>query len=371
MAKIMICLISEQRMQNIIPLYQRGASFKEVHLVRSKDADEPNSRFATAWKNTQDVLQQNFMIQSVEPAVDAYGIAETQKAIADLLADLLKRAERDQIVVNFTGGTKCMSIGAYIAARDAGVIALYVDTANEKLVWFYPDDSVQQEEFDCSVAVEVYLQAYGKQLDEDRTRKHALPVRAYPAAQELVKLWPRCRKTLEAFGKAISEGKDRVDTNEVDDDVAGILEHYKFIQRDQNIWKVIQQGKPFLTGGWLEAMVFVLLRDSKNFDDVQIRWHIKGIENELDVLLTRNGQMAIIDCRSGDLGGQTTLNRLQALRSVFGTFARTFFVTSRDKDDVDNAFLQRAKEYGVREIVTSESLLDIAKIIREKMRGVP
>jgi hypothetical protein len=205
MAKIMICLISEQRMQNIIPLYQRGASFKEVYLVRSKDADEPDSRFATAWKNTQDVLQQNFMIQSVEPAVDAYRIAETQKAIADLLADLLKRAERDQIVVNFTGGTKCMSIGAYIAARDAGVIALYVDTANEKLVWFYPDDSVQQEKFDCSVAVEVYLQAYGKQLDEDRTRGKALPKGAYPAAQELVNLWPRCRETLEAFGKAISE----------------------------------------------------------------------------------------------------------------------------------------------------------------------
>jgi hypothetical protein len=263
-----------------------------------------------------------------------------------------------------------MSIGAYIAARDAGVIALYVDTANEKLVWFYPDDSVQQEEFDCSVAVEVYLQAYGKQLDEDRTRKHALPVRAYPAAQELVKLWPRCRKTLEAFGKAISEGKDRVDTNEVDDDVAGILEHYKFIQRRQNVWEVTQQGKPFLTGGWLEAMVYVLLRDSKNFDDVQIRWCIKGIANELDVLLTHNGQMAIIDCRSGDLGGQTTLNRLQALRSVFGTFARTFFVTSRDNDDVDDDFRQRAKEYGVR-VVTAESLLDIAKIIREKMRGVP
>jgi hypothetical protein len=372
MAKIMICLISEQRMQNIIPLYQRGASFKEVYLVRSKDADEPNSRFATAWKNTQDVLQQKFMIQSVEPAVDAYGIAETQKTIADLLADLLKRAERDQIVVNFTGGTKCMSIGAYIAARDAGVIALYVDTANEKLVWFYPDDSVQQEEFDCSVTVDVYLRAYGKQLDEDRTRKHALPKGAYPAAQELVNLWPQCRKTLEAFGKAISkEGKNWVDTNEVDDNVAGILENSGFIQRKQNVWEVTQQGKPFLTGGWLEAMVYVLLRDSKNFDDVQIRWCIKGIENELDVLLTRNGQMAIIDCRSGDLGGQTTLNRLQALRSVFGTFARTFFVTSRDKDDVDNAFLQRAKEYGVREIVTSESLLDIAKIIREKMRGVP
>lgn len=370
MGSIMVSLVSEQRMQNIIPFFQEGAAFEKAWLVRSTDADDPLSRFAQAWDDTREVLQQEgFTVESAEPAVSAYGIAQTRQVIAQLL----EGPESDEVVVNFTGGTKCMSIGAYIAARDAQVIALYVDTANEKLVWFCPDDRVEEKEFNLkSLTVHIYLQANGKRVDKERTQQHALPESAYNAARELVgHHWPNCRETLEMFGRAISQGQDRVSANGVDRAIADLLLRHSLVQQIQGGWQATQEGRAFLTGKWLDAMVYVILNDSALFDDAQLELRLQGIENELDVLVTRKGQMAIIECKSGDLGGQTTLNKLQAIRTGFGTFARTFFVTSRDKDQVKKNFRERAREYGVREIVTAESLLQVAEIVRKRMRGTP
>lgn len=367
MGKTMIALVSEQRMQNIIPFYQKGISFDRLRLIRSTDADVANSRFARAWHDTCETLKDSFSVESAEPSVDAYGIAQTQEVAAKLPTEA-----PDQMVVNFTGGTKCMSIGAYLAAQDAKATALYVDTANEKLVWFYPDGRVQEEEFNLvhSLTVPIYLRANAKQIDRDRTRRQALPECAYLAIRELVNLWPRCRDTLEVFGRAVSQGQTPVGADEVDCEIATILARHNLAQQISGDWQATQQGRPFLTGKWLDAMVYVLLEDSGFFDDMQVDLCLQGIENELDVLVTRNGQMAIIECKSGDPGGQTTLNKLQAIRTGFGTFARTFFVTSREASQVDENFRNRAREYGVREIITEESLLHVADIVKAKMRGV-
>ena len=369
MSQVMISLVSGQRMQNIIPVFQNGIDIESLWLVRSTDADEPTSPFARALRDTLDCLQADVDVHSAEPPVGAYGIEETRR----LVKALIQKESWDGTVVNFTGGTKCMSIGAYLAARDAGVIALYVDTANEKLVWFEPNGKVCEEEFDLArrLTVDIYLRANGQQVDTERSRRVALPKKACAAARELLSHWPSCRETLEAFGNAVSQGRESVSAEEIDREIASILEQYGLVQLAQGDWHATQQGRPFLTGKWLDAIVYTLLKDSGLFDDVQLELCLRGVKNELDVLATRKGQMAIVECKSGSLGGQTTLNKLQAIRTRFGTFARTFFVTSRDADRVDETFSNRAREYRVREIVAAESLLKVAEIVRERMRGVP
>ncbi len=367
MGQTMIALVSEQRMQNIIPFFHRGTQFDCLWLVRSTDADAPASRYAQAWKDTSETLRESLVVNSAEPSVTAYGIAETRAVVAGLL----RQTASSHAVVNFTGGTKCMSIGAYSAAQDAKATALYVDTANEKLVWFHPDHQVREEDFDLvdRLAVPIYLRANNKLIDEERTRRHVLPKNAYEAAQDLLDIWPRCISILETFGKAISQGQDYVSGDIACDEIALKLARYDFIRPAQNGWQVTQQGRAFLTGKWLDAMVYAALKNSQLFDDVQSDLCLQRVENELDVLAARRGQLSIVECKSGDLGGQTTLNKLQAIRTGFGTFARTFFVTSREASQVDHNFRERAKEYGVREIVTAETLPNVAMIVKDKMRG--
>ena len=354
MIKTMIALVSAQRMQNIIPVFQKGTNFEKVWLVRSTDADMPDSRFAKAWQDTDNALGANLTVHSAEPSIGAYGITEAHQ----LVTDLISNEPPDSVVVNFTGGTKCMSVGAYLAARDARITALYVDTANEKLVWF-SEKRKQEEGFDLigRLTVPVYFQANGKRIDVKRTRKHTLPENTYNATRELLLTWPQCVDTLETFGKMISQGQNEVESNLINSDVATILARYNLIRQTGTNWQVNRQGRAFLTGKWLEVLAHVLLERSGNFDDVKSNLRLQGVENELDALATRNGQLAIIECKSGDLGGQTTLNKLQAIRTGFGTFARTFFVTSRQESEVDHGFRERAREYGVRPIITVETFM--------------
>lgn len=52
MGYVMIAIASEQRMQNIIPLFQRGSEFERLWLVQSSDAEHQGSRLFQAVKDT-------------------------------------------------------------------------------------------------------------------------------------------------------------------------------------------------------------------------------------------------------------------------------------------------------------------------------
>ncbi|AEG14088.1 hypothetical protein Desku_0466 [Desulfofundulus kuznetsovii DSM 6115] len=53
----MIALASEQRMQNVIPVFQKGLGFEKVYLIRSIDADQPGSHFARAVSDVKEPRQ--------------------------------------------------------------------------------------------------------------------------------------------------------------------------------------------------------------------------------------------------------------------------------------------------------------------------
>ncbi|HZC79250.1 MAG TPA: hypothetical protein VE258_15965, partial [Ktedonobacterales bacterium] len=59
-------------------------------------------------------------------------IVETAAATAEAIRSTLAAGERP--VVNLTGGTKLMSIGAFDAARTAGVSSVYVDTGRQQFI---------------------------------------------------------------------------------------------------------------------------------------------------------------------------------------------------------------------------------------------
>lgn len=370
MSRVMIALASEQRMQNVIPVFQKGLGFEKVYLIRSIDADQPGSHFARAVSDVKETLESlaHVEVEVWNRAVDAYAFEETRRAAAEVI----RRESPREAVVNLTGGTKCMSIAAFLAAQENGAKSLYVDTANEKLVWFKPDGSVQEEPFELGgrLTVPVYFYSNGRRIDGQRTQRQALPAAAYELARELLSLWPQSVPTLEEFGRSISQGQKRLSNTGLDVRVTELLQRYHFIAAAADgSWEVAPQGRAVLTGKWLEAMVYVLLKDSEYFDDVMVNVCLSGIENELDVVAVRNGQLAVIECKSGDLGGQTTLNKLQAIRTTLGKFTRGFFVTSRTAEQVDSNFRVRASEYGIRSIITAEQLLQAADEIRKGMRG--
>lgn len=114
----LIQLISEQTIQNLLPTLRLKPK-KLIHLVTPKTA----ARSA--------VLHSAAKAAGIAPDLETIqlsampGIPECFNAVADALA---KNKTEGLSVVNFTGGTKLMSIGAFAAAQTQKVPSLYVDT---------------------------------------------------------------------------------------------------------------------------------------------------------------------------------------------------------------------------------------------------
>ena len=125
-----IHLVSDQTMQNVLPILAlRPRRVIQVH--------SPSPAFVRKAQHTRDAvaLAQRTVpkLGNDAPAIEWEevalhepfpGLAETAAVIRPFLA----RAELGRICVNYTGGTKNMSIGAWKAASEEGVATLYCDT---------------------------------------------------------------------------------------------------------------------------------------------------------------------------------------------------------------------------------------------------
>ncbi|MGQ9512227.1 Card1-like endonuclease domain-containing protein [Thermodesulfitimonas sp.] len=370
----MIALVSEQRMQNIIPCYQKGLTFTEVHLVRSLEAETPGSSLSRAWQNTKEVLKDMVRVQDAEPAVDAFNVGAAQATIRAAIEQLTGKDLR--VVVNFTGGTKCMSVGAFLAAMETGCPALYVDTDHERLVWYHREQQIAEHKFDLRpITVSFYLAAYGLTCKEPEQQEQ--PQRLSKLIDLILAFWPRCVSILEEWAEVAKKKSELPsslrESNLFVNQFINLLFRFELLDNKNGKLIFTKDGVDFITGDWLELTVYHLLRSHSkgvgaSFDDVQ--WSVKAelekVENELDVVLTRRGQLFVIECKSGDLRGsasQATLNKLEALRYRLGRFARLVFVTSRPAGEVPSFFKARAKEYGIKSVVAREDLMRLPELL--------
>jgi hypothetical protein len=121
----LIQIISEQTLQNLLPVVALQPE-RLVHLSTSRM--DPRS----------DWVMRAAKAMGHQPRVagvalsDQPDIPELEQVTGEQVERL--RAEGLEVVVNFTGGTKLMSIGAHLAAGRAHCRSLYVDTENQRFV---------------------------------------------------------------------------------------------------------------------------------------------------------------------------------------------------------------------------------------------
>jgi len=121
----LIQLISEQTVPNLLPILRLRPD-RLVHLTTPKTSARANHLRAAAQaaglKPDVEVIELSAMP----------GVSETHHAVRESL--LQARDADGEAAVNFTGGTKLMSIGAYSAALREKAPSLYVDTQDSCFV---------------------------------------------------------------------------------------------------------------------------------------------------------------------------------------------------------------------------------------------
>jgi len=115
----LIQLISEQTMQNLLPVLRLQPT-KLVHLATPRTEARSPLIAEAAWQSKCPVELETIRLSNMPSMREAHGAVV--RSIEDTKSDGV------ECIVNFTGGTKLMSIGAYVAALNNKTASLYVDS---------------------------------------------------------------------------------------------------------------------------------------------------------------------------------------------------------------------------------------------------
>lgn len=343
-------LVSEQRLQNLIPLL----ALEPSTVVQVLSASE---RFAEVASHLEDAAGSllpagsrpqfhRLVLESHAPSIE-----ETRAAIAQALQNHATPA-----LVNITGGTKPMSIGAFLAAEDFGVPAIYFErgfhaAGSAALSEMKPLPNVLK-----SLTVPALLAAHGvpaatlvSTIPADAELEFGRVAAALDALrhESLKTFLLEIRLQLYPSGdnKAVPKGSIELLLADglpqpSDPDLqpfldaavkAGYLQiqngrfHYA-IKADwntrQKLDKTIVLSRT-LVGGWFELHCFSLMARSGDFSDLLTGVQAKGtrVLGETDIVgVDQNGSLVFVSCKADD----------QALKPLDHVFA----------------LRQRAREFG-------------------------
>jgi hypothetical protein len=362
----LIHLVSEQTMQNLLPIL----ALRPQIIVQVRSRDQRFHRAVENLKNAVATLRDTSQYGDLQPEFNEVVIEADSPAPEQTAQKIREQLARyPQAILNITGGTKLMSLGAWMAAGNQHPV-LYCDTFERRFVqvgdkslpelprfdqiaatltvgavmaahgvardnWKFdqPTDKLLQigtAGFACHKADEAAFHEFGKSVRQHFREKGRIP----GAHGELCAL---VQKRLPAHPPSLSPFLDAVAD-------AGLLvkregAFYPNVEprRDQ-----VEQLANLLGGSWLELYVVdLLLRHPQGWSDprwsVEPRRPAEAVFGETDVICVNVASAAlhIISCKTTLRQPLETLEALaQRRRDLGGLFAKaTLAVLSIQQDE--------------------------------------
>ena len=393
----LIQLVSEQTVQNLLPVLRLRPD-RLVHLAAPRTVHR-SSLIAEAARQSNRPVELETVALSAMP-----GMQETMQATLRAIEDA---AQRDTAcLVNFTGGTKLMSIGAYVAALKYKTPSIYVDTQDAVFVdgrtgegldalldgdWSFTP--IQRRITVNAIAVAngcarvtegrdwrpwlpLANHLYQNPADEDRCHevingpRNQPPVLGFPrrAAEWLAALDTDIPLPPAVAELAVQSGRFRPGTapntvrlpDATRDKLAalsrldGAEKVPAFARRLFTAVAPLQDALNFLGGAWWEVIVAERMKQCGRFRD--IRWSAKvgkrESELEEDVLAIEGVQIVYVSCKRGGERSRflPLLEEIQArARSLGGVYNRRFLAVYKPPSArVLSSLKRRADELGVK-----------------------
>jgi hypothetical protein len=394
----LIQLISEQTMQNLLPILALKPS-RVVHLATPK----------TAARSAQiiEAARQAQLVTDLEPIrlSEMPSISETSRAVRRSIraASDAKHAP----VINFTGGTKLMSIGAYEAAMRERAISLYVDTDHQQFVDGHTGpklhdiigDNYSFTPLQGALTVNAIAVAHGRQrVTGGRDWRPYLPLARY--LMEHQEEERRCWEAIHGKSGTCPNGREPRQAADwlllldrpiaLPAKVSELARDAGLVRGDDaksylpdtprpHLERLAQAGatptldyfatvRPlqfvlaFFSGGWWEVVVAEAAHRSGHFRD--LRWSVNvgerrgGYDPEEDIVGVDGVQIAFISCKRGGAKARLVpyLDELDSrARSIGGHFTRRFLAVSSPPQGRAAANLQkRASELGIRILAAAD-----------------
>ncbi|MBV6479137.1 MAG: hypothetical protein HGGPFJEG_01898 [Ignavibacteria bacterium] len=341
--KILINLIGGQA----APVYiaTRIINPDKVLLVYSKESEVQLNRI----KNTLN----SFNYESLE--VSPYDFENCYST----LKNELEKYDSDDFVLNFTSGTKIMSIAAYKLFDESKFNMIYIDSQNHCLLTIDKEKNVNSQTINLKFSVKDYFSIYGYDIIIEQER--------FPVNKEYRKLNDLCLKNHYQFKSLIksinSQLKNGNTLIEAKDNSSQCYLRYNFKKRKGKL--IIKQGRnteeieitseemlSYITGYWFEDYIFERLSKSEIFDDIQKNVKIYLTRenyqpeylNEFDIVAVKDQTLYIYECKTGNLD-KNIVEKLRLIKTISGTYSKICLFTLFRP--IENSALERIKHFKI------------------------
>ena len=318
-------------------------------------------------------------------------------AINNGLQNAFKKHPNDEWIINLTGGTKPMSIGAYEFSKNKGLKTLYIAEGNQhEAIDLLGGPSVP---IDHKLSTAEFLAGYGF----DVLNSGSL-AKSEEGARQLIDIASLLAKhnedpDLRGFlGRLqdFKEAKIKLDKRDWEKNGFVLSEEDDVFLNDEVLRTKIaskfglcaigskltgrldRHAAEFLTGKWLEVFIWSLLL---SFVDKGIWDHHLGVSaggkgagenNDLDISFMRNQSLCIVECKTGgqehDPEADGVLYKIEAVKSGPRALrVETYLATTSDniKDNsnggIKEKLLRRSKIYGCN-IIPGWRIKDLAEL---------
>ncbi len=362
----LIQLVSEQTMQNVLPAL--AIEPRSIILLHTPRTARQCQWIAAALRKAGLEFEPRML-----PLTEMPDTRETAARIREAISQA--ESSGQDPLVNFTGGTKLMSIGAFAATLGVKCPSLYVDTEHRRFVdggqvqahpvMVNPWELLPKAE--SRLSVDVICAAHGiedvsagrdptpyLELAEHLRRTPGEEVICHAVTKQLMKTSIKPAEALSLIDRPLEQLPDRSAQLAC---AAGLIEkrgsgwHLPSSSRaalqrfaDGERWKDItefyealsplQESQSMLAGGWWEVCVWEAARQSGRFRD--LRWSVQvgvpGAAVEEDILAVDGFNLAVMSCKRGGEGGRLkrALEEFEtAARHVGGAFASKFFCVAQ------------------------------------------
>ncbi len=361
MKRVYICLVSDQPIPNMIPVFMDQFLPDEIILINTRDKAIQSERLSEIFKAKN--------IKVYEERTDSMDYTITSNIVKKITEDF-----RDsELILNITGGTKMMSLGAFeafITAKHNPSKILYVDTQNRVVREIYPSNN--QLKFSESITLEDYLKSYGyvvERSSDPNRYDYRLENDLKDNINNLIEFSGYINRLINysVRGSFKIRPDKSLFTNKSFVSVIRLFEKYGYLSiKDYKLDFQTTENFQFITGGWLEYYVYKkiakILNKNKNLL-MNAVLTANGFCNEVDVIFVYMNQLYLVECKSGKW--DRNFFKIETLiRNMGGTFGKAMLVAF---GEVSSVFKKRILNSGI-ELIGRDKIDEFDQIFSKWIR---
>ncbi|HEY9188102.1 MAG TPA: DUF1887 family CARF protein [Ignavibacteria bacterium] len=353
---VLVSLVSGQTMPNYFGIKHYNPD-KCIFLYTK------NSKKQMEW------LKKSFDVKTEEKEIIPYDYDDIQNKCKEIIDN----HRNDELILNYTCGTKIMSIASFEIFLMKRLKTFYVDSENQRILEQYQNENIVKD-LSLNISVNDYVRVYGNKVKELGSIN--------PELESLGDYILTNFKKLSDYLLKAAKESNKIKTNTYENKGIQIkgnnkIVYLKLLEDTFTIGVPYSEVFSFIKGGWLEYVVYKKLVNTNLFDDIRVNVKIdwendvnrkeSNFKNEIDIFCTLKGVAYFFECKSGGVS-QDVIYRYKALKEFLGgTYSKVVFVTFFP---VSSEQKEKLKDFGF-ELCNINYFDDFIKIFEEKIKPNP